>query len=114
VGTNGSSTNEGNKDPLPGTQESINASIADKNAKSMTDLMWSNHPSILAQKSAKTVFFEESANGVIMIMMRRTQLRSRKRTMKVLMTQPQSKMKASKALTTILRRAQSPLPWHKI
>jgi hypothetical protein len=36
----------------PNSQESSNASIADKNAKA-----------IPAQKSAKTVFFEESAKG---------------------------------------------------
>jgi hypothetical protein len=59
--TNGSSTNEGAKDPS--TQESSSASIADKNAKAMTDLMWQEHPSVPAQKSAKTVFFEESAKG---------------------------------------------------
>jgi hypothetical protein len=62
-------TNEGVKDS---SQESSNASIADKNAKAMTDLMWQNHPSALAQlptwsmpapKSAKTVFFEENDKG---------------------------------------------------
>jgi hypothetical protein len=61
-------TNEGIKDS---SQESINASIADKNARAMTNLMWQDHPSPLtqrqlptwsmpAQKSAKTVFFEEN------------------------------------------------------
>ena len=59
-------TNEGVKDH---SQESINASIADKNARAMTNLMWQDHPSPLtqlptwsmpAQKSAKTVFFEEN------------------------------------------------------
>jgi hypothetical protein len=54
--TNGSSTNEGVKDP---SQESSSASIADKNAKAMTDLMWKEHPSVPAHKSAETVFFEE-------------------------------------------------------
>jgi hypothetical protein len=44
--------NEGVKDH---SQESSNASITDKNAKAMTDLMWKEHPS---KKSAKTVFFE--------------------------------------------------------
>ncbi len=57
--TNGFSTNEGVKDPS--TQESSDASIADKNAKGMTDLMWQEHPSMSAQRSTKTVFFEESA-----------------------------------------------------
>jgi hypothetical protein len=59
-------TNEGIKDS---SQESINASIANKNARAMTNLMWQDHPSSLAQlptwsmpaqKSAKTVFFEEN------------------------------------------------------
>jgi hypothetical protein len=59
--TNDPSTNEGDNDPS--TQESNNASIADKNAKAMTDLMWQEHPSMSAQKSAKTVFFEENAKG---------------------------------------------------
>jgi hypothetical protein len=48
--TNGSSTNEGVKDPS--TQESSSASTAGKNATLMP-----------AQKSVKTVFFEESAKG---------------------------------------------------
>ena len=52
--------NEEVKDP---SQESSNASIADKNAKAMTDLMWQEHPSMQAQKSAKTVFFEENVKG---------------------------------------------------
>jgi hypothetical protein len=78
-------TNEGVKDS---SQESSSASIADNNARAMTDLMWQEHPSIQvssasssaeqerlgaykllwkenyaeqAQKSAKTVFFEENA-----------------------------------------------------
>jgi hypothetical protein len=29
----------------------------------MTDLMWQEHPSMQAQKSAKTVFFEENTKG---------------------------------------------------
>jgi hypothetical protein len=80
-------TNEGVKDH---SQESINASIADKNARAMTDLMWQEYPSVQAdsasssalqerleaykvqwkehhanqaQKSARTVFFEENAKG---------------------------------------------------
>jgi hypothetical protein len=52
--------NEGVKDP---SQKSSSASITDKNAKAMTDLMWKKHPSVPAQKSAKTVFFEENAKG---------------------------------------------------
>jgi hypothetical protein len=68
--TNGSRNSEGGKDSC--TQESSSASIADKNAKVMTDSMWQEHPSMLAQlptwsmsaqKSAKTVFLEESAKG---------------------------------------------------
>jgi hypothetical protein len=57
---NGSSTNEGAKDP---SEESSSASITEKNAKAMTDLMWQEHPSMQAQKSAKTVLFEENAKG---------------------------------------------------
>jgi hypothetical protein len=53
-------TNEGVKDH---SQESSSTSIADKNAKEMTDLMWLEHPSMQAQKSAKTVFFEENVKG---------------------------------------------------
>jgi hypothetical protein len=62
-------TNEGVKDS---SQESINASIADNNTRAMTNLMWQDHPSTLAQlptwsmpapKSAKTVFFEENDKG---------------------------------------------------
>jgi hypothetical protein len=72
------------------SRESINASIADKNASAMTDLMWEEHPSSQAgfalssaeherleaytllwkdhhakqaQKSDKTIFFEENAKG---------------------------------------------------
>jgi hypothetical protein len=44
-------------------ESSSSASIADKKAKAMTDLMWQEHPSMQAQKSAKTVFFEENAKG---------------------------------------------------
>ncbi len=43
--------NEGVKDH---SQESSSASTADKNAKAMTDLMWQEHPSMQAQKSAKS------------------------------------------------------------
>jgi hypothetical protein len=53
-------TNKSDKDH---SQESSSVSIADKNAKAMTDLMWQEHPSVQAHKSAKTVFFEENAKG---------------------------------------------------
>ncbi len=52
--TNGSSTTEGVKDPS--TQASNDASVADKNAKAMTDLMWQDHPSMLAQLPPNMVF----------------------------------------------------------
>jgi hypothetical protein len=62
-------TDEGVKDH---SLESSNASTADNSARAMTDLMWQDHPSALAQlptwsmpapKSAKTVFFEENDKG---------------------------------------------------
>jgi hypothetical protein len=53
-------TNEGVEDL---SQERSSISTADKNAKAMTDLMWQEHPSMPAQKSAKTVFFEENNKG---------------------------------------------------
>jgi hypothetical protein len=79
-------SHEGGKDSSTheSSSSSSSASIADNNAKAMTDLMmWQDDISMLelppwslsAQKSAKTVFFEENAkglqkNGAMRMMMR--------------------------------------------